>query len=370
MNGRERIRHIFAHEPADRVGFWLGNPLPETKEIYARALRIEVVSAPAVAQSVQEPVDWEAVAAIAVRAAQADLELAAALGGDFFWYSPEHDPAAWRHPEGKPIFDCYGGKPREFLGQAGVFANCEDAGEIEEFEWPDPRYLDFSSTLQVIDLVRARGMAVVSGMWMPFFHVVADFLGMEGYFIKMSTHPHVVEAITERVLEFYLESNRRFLEVAASRVDAFFFGNDIGSQRDLLISPASFARYVLPGMKRVVAQAKSFGLPVMLHSCGAVAKIIPSLIEAGIDALHPLQARASGMDALSLARRFKNDIAFVGGVDTQDLLPYRSASEVREEVRRLKRIFGSLFVVSPSHEALLPHVSLDNVLAMRDAALE
>ena len=60
----------------------------------------------------------------------------------------------------------------------------------------------------------------------------------------------------------------------------------------------------------------------------------------------------------------------MGGVDTQQLLVSKSPPEVREEVLRLRGIFGDHFIVSPSHEALLPNVSFENVLAMSKAAKE
>ena len=59
-----------------------------------------------------------------------------AFNSDLFWCSPEHVPTAWRHPEGKPIFDCYAGQERKTLGQPGVFAHCEDLKEVEAFDWP------------------------------------------------------------------------------------------------------------------------------------------------------------------------------------------------------------------------------------------
>jgi len=109
---------------------------------------------------------------------------------------------------------------------------------------------------------------------------------------------------------------------------------------------------------------------VVLHSCGAISKIIPRLIDIGVDGLHPLQARAKGMEAENLGREFGGELVFVGGVDTQELLPFGTPEEVKNDVRRLKGLLGERFIVSPSHEALLPNVSIENVLAMRDAALE
>lgn len=365
MNGKERITAILNKKSVDRVGFWLGNPTDETKEIYYEYFGIKDGSA-----SFSESKSKNKSVSLTTKGGKADVELASKLKSDLFWYSPDIDPYSWKHPEGKPMFDVLAGAARESLSQPGVFAECEDVKEVEAFDWPNPDYLDFTSTTETIDYAASKGMAIFGGMWMPFFHVLCSFFGMENYFIKMHTHPKIVEAVTNKVLEFHLEANRRCLEAMASKLDAVFFGNDLGSQYDLLISPQAFRKFILPGYKKIIAQAKSYNLKVVLHSCGAISRIIPMLIDAGIDALHPLQAKAKGMEAEKLAREFGDDLVFIGGVDTQDLLPFGTPQQVKNEVRRLKKVFGQGYIVSPSHEAILPNVSVENVIAMRDAALE
>ena len=205
------------------------------------------------------------------------------------------------------------------------------------------------------------------GFWSPFFHIVSDMFGMENYFIKMYTHPDVVHAATAHIVDFYLEANRRFFDVAGDRVDGFFFGNDFGTQIDLLISPDSFREFVFPYFKQLTDLGHQYGHQVILHSCGSIYKVIPDLIELGVDALHPLQAKATNMDAERLGSEFGGKLAFVGGIDTQDLLVNGSPDEVEEDVRRVQSALGPHFVVSPSHEALLPNVPPENVLAMARA---
>lgn len=361
MTGKERIRAILNHEPADRVGFWLGNPADETKTRYYRHFGIQDTAA-------SQPAGRQSEQTLTTKTGQADIDLALHGHSDLMWFSPELDPAGWQHPAGTPMWDVLGGQPRRSLSQPGVFADCEDVKAVEAFDWPDPAYLDFSSTLANIEAARRQGLAVFGGLWCPFFHIACDLFGMENYFIKMHTHPAVVEAVTEHIVAFYLAGNKRCLDLMADKLDAAFFGNDFGSQRDLLISPRAFQKFVLPSFKRLIAQMKSYGLKVVLHSCGSIAKVIPSLLEAGMDALHPLQARAAGMEAEHLARQFRGDLIFIGGVDTQDLLPFGTPEEVRREVRRLKNIFGEGFIVSPSHEALLPNVNIENMLAMSEEA--
>lgn len=335
MTGRERVRAIFAGEPADRCGFWLGNPHPDTWPAYRAYFGIE---------------DEES--------------LRRSLGDDFRWICPQWN--SYKHPEGKPIFDLT--RAHQGLSAGGPFAHCEDPEEVESFPWPDPSYLDFSDTLAA--LRRAGDVYRASGMWSPFFHDTAEFFGMDNYFVKMYTHPEVVEAVTRHVCEFYLQANERFFAQAKDLVDGFFFGNDFGTQLDLLIGPNLFDRFILPWIRRLTAQGHAHGYQVILHSCGAIHKVIDRLIGAGVDALHPLQARAAGMDAAALAGKFKGRLAFMGGIDTQELLVNGTPDQVAAEVYRVKRLLGPNLVVSPSHEALLPNVPPANVSAMARAARE
>jgi uroporphyrinogen decarboxylase len=337
MTGRERVRAIVAGRAADRCGFWLGNPHPDT---------------------------WPLLHAYFGTKTAEELRLK--LGDDFRWITPQYFPGVYRHPAGRGLFDVRSSKT--FHGEAGPLALAEAPADVDAFDWPDPDWLDFSACLEAL---RSCGPFYrASGFWAPFFHDVMDLFGMEAYFVKMITHPDVVRAATERVCGFYLEANRRFFAVAGDLADGYFFGNDFGTQVDCLISPAHFDTFILPWFRLFTDQAHAHGYQVILHSCGSIHRVIPRLIEAGVDCLHPLQARAGNMDAERLSREFRGKVAFLGGVDTQRLLVFGTPASVRAEVRRLRDLFGPSWIVSPSHEALLPNVPPANVAAMAEAAHE
>jgi uroporphyrinogen decarboxylase len=126
----------------------------------------------------------------------------------------------------------------------------------------------------------------------------------------------------------------------------------------------------MPWFRRFTEQGHRYGHQVILHSCGSIHAVIPRLIDAGVDCLHPLQALANNMDAETLAREFKGKIAFMGGIDTQKLLTNGTPEQVRAEVQRVKRLLGPNLIVSPSHEAILPNVPPANVEAMSQAVFE
>lgn len=339
MTNREHFGNIMSRR-SDHCGFWHGSPNPASQEYLYGSAQVKD-----------------------------DFEFGLKLGSTCRWIVPDAFDL-WKHPEGKPYFDPLGGQKQLSLGQPGIFAECEDVDEIENYDWPDVKYCDFTGTIAEYDKTIAAGQAVISGMWSCFFHNVSDYFGMENYFVKMYTDPEVVLAVTQHVADFYLQANEKLFQQAADKMDVFFFGNDFGSQLDLLISPEAFDKFVLPTFVKLTELAHSYGLKVLLHSCGAIDRVIPRLIDAGIDALHPIQARAKNMDAVSLAKKYGGKIAFVGGVDTQQLLPFGTPQQVKDEVRRLKDVFGPNYIVSPSHESILPGVTYENVLAMAEAAAE
>jgi uroporphyrinogen decarboxylase len=335
MDSRERLRTIISGKPADRTGFWLGNPHHDTWPIYH-----------------------------AYFGTKTEEELRLKLNDDFRWICPQFFASGYRHPQGKGFFDL----KKTSHGSAGPFAECEDVQEVEAYAWPNPEYLNFDECLKALDAAGPHYRA--SGYWTSFYHNVMDLFGMESYMVKMHTDPEVVRAVTDRVCGFYYEANERFFRQAGDRVDGFFFGNDFGTQLDLICSPKHFDQFILPWFRKFTEQGRRHGRQVILHSCGSVHKVIGRLIEAGVHCLHPLQALAKDMDAEKLAADFNGRIAFLGGIDTQQLLVHGTPQQIRDEVRRVKRLLGPCLIVSPSHEALLPNVPPQNVAAMAEAAAE
>lgn len=334
MTGRDKIFDIMNYRNNSTCGFWKGHPHEEALAIYLADFNVKD-----------------------------EDELSILLGDDLKW---KHAGGSYKHPDGCPMFDCYHGIKKVSHSQPGVFAETEDIKEIEKFPWPEVKHLNFDEYIDIARKTRENKMAFFGGFWACFFHDIADFFGMENYFIKMYTDPAVVEAVTEQVVGFYLQANKALFEKAADLIDVYFFGNDFGTQLDLFISPDMFRKFIYPSIIKLVDLAKSYDIKVALHSCGSIYRVLPLLIDAGVDILHPIQAKAANMDAIYLNKNYKDKIVFMGGLDTQDLLPFGTETQIKEEVKRLKDIFGPNYILSPSHEALLKNVSSNNVKAMAD----
>lgn len=250
----------------------------------------------------------------------------------------------------------------------GCFKDVEDPEDTDFFKWPDPsKYISREECRRLVELAPSDKV-VLGMMWSAHFQDACAAFGMETAMTNMIANPEVYEHVNDRILAFYLKANEVFYDVTKGKLNAVLIGNDMGSQRGLMLSPEMIRKFVIPGCKKLVEQAHSYGLKVIYHSCGSIAEIIPDLIQAGVDIIHPIQALAAGMDPKELHDQFGDRVAFCGGVDTQNLLVNGSPHDVREKVRQLRTVFPTGLIISPSHEAIMPDVPPANIKALFDAA--
>ena len=134
----------------------------------------------------------------------------------------------------------------------------------------------------------------------------------------------------------------------------------------MMISPKSWRNLIKPGLQHVFDVGKSRGLWLAFHCCGGLRPIIPDLIEIGLDVLNPIQGNCPGMDPINLKKEFGDKLSFMGGVDTQNLLPYASVSEVRRATAELIQGMtadGGGYILAASH-TIPPETPDENIFAM------
>jgi uroporphyrinogen decarboxylase len=157
------------------------------------------------------------------------------------------------------------------------------------------------------------------------------------------------------------------LEEAGDAVDMVYFYDDIATQNNLMISRNMLKKYIFPHHVRLIALAKKFGKQVMYHSDGAIASVIPDLIEMGIDVLNPIQKDAKGMAPDFLKETFGENLSFHGGIDIIHTLPLGTPDDVRAEVRNCIQTLGKNggYILASSHH-IQPNTPIENVLEMYD----
>jgi uroporphyrinogen decarboxylase len=188
--------------------------------------------------------------------------------------------------------------------------------------------------------------------------------GLEQTVLEMASEPELTAEMFGRCADFAVT----LAEAACRRfpLDWLWTGDDVASQRSLVMSPRCWRQLIKPQLARVFAVGKAHGLWVAYHCCGALRPIIGDLVEMGLDVLNPIQCNCPGMEALELKREFGSRLSFMGGVDTQDLLPNGTADEVRRATRRLIDGMtgdGGGFILAASH-TIPPETPLENIFAM------
>jgi len=99
--------------------------------------------------------------------------------------------------------------------------------------------------------------------------------------------------------------------------DGIWLYEDLGYKNGLFASPKVMGELIFPYYAEMVAFFHSYDLPVVLHTCGSVAEAMPLIVDAGFDALNPMERKALNNDPFAFAEQYGDRLAFVGGLDTR-----------------------------------------------------
>ncbi len=221
--------------------------------------------------------------------------------------------------------------------------------------------------------LRAKTDKAIIGLFGGNLLEIGQFLWRNDRFLMLlAEDPEQVHAFLDRLVELHLANLERFLGAVGGSIDVILFGDDLGMQSGPQISPAMYREYFKPRHKTLWTRTKELAdVKIMLHCCGGVRELLPDLIDAGLDAINPVQISCAGMSAESLKADFGGQMTFWGGgCDTQHVLLYGMPDEVRrhtaQQLRTLKP--GGGFVFQQVHN-VLAGVPPENIVAMFDTAL-
>jgi uroporphyrinogen decarboxylase len=243
----------------------------------------------------------------------------------------------------------------------------ESLQEIERYPLPDfdaeYRYAHLDEELNSI---RARELASVAFMAMTIFETAWQIRGLEPLVTDMITGADSAACLLDRITSLSAARARRF---ALAGVDVIHIGDDIGMQDRMLMSPATWRKWLKPRLASVIAAAREVKPDVVFfyHSDGYIEPVIADLIEIGINALNPLQPEC--MDPAVIKDRYGDQLAFWGTVGIQGTLPFGTPAEVEAEVKgRIETVGkGGGLYLSPTH-VIAPEVPYENLFAFVHAA--
>ena len=246
-------------------------------------------------------------------------------------------------------------------------AGCKTADEVRSWDkWAHPEDFDWQHIPAQIDLINAGVPYHIRNEVGGIFESSWGVYGMDKFLTDLYDNPEVPCAILDGFTDLLIANFENLMKAAHNKIDLVYTYDDVAMQNGLLMSPRMWRKFILPRHQRLNRVIKDHGVRIMYHSCGAIYPLINELIdEMHIDILNPLQPRAKDMDMARIKREFGDRIAFHGGVDLQQTLPFGTTQEVVDEVRSLCSVLGKSggYICTSAHY-IQADVPVENIAAM------
>lgn len=342
MNSKQRVENALRHEPVDRVPIFMWFH-------------------PATATHLSQLLDISA------------NDLNEALGNDVrqAWVNNNYAMEGITHAhDGEGHTDDWGIRwVKQYYFNQIAFHPLENASPEEMLAYRFPE-ASIENLMQPMQPVAGQAGAYFIGCDVSpcAFEMYWRLRGMENSLLDMALTPDLARQMLAHCADFAIklaeEAIRRF------PLDWLWTGDDVSSQQAMMMSPKTWRALIKPELKRVFDVAHAHHLWLAYHCCGALRPIIPDLIEMGLNVLNPVQGNCPGMDPFELKKEFGHALTFMGGLDTQELLPHGTALQVKQETTRLIEGMtqdGGGFILAASH-TIPPETPDENIFAMYEAA--
>jgi uroporphyrinogen decarboxylase len=282
------------------------------------------------------------------------------------------EDGSWEHELGMRMQCSSNGETVSFAS-----APLREAGlaEVERYPMPDPadprRFAGlaaeakdlFENTSCAIGCYKATLLGIFDCAWV--------LRGLDQFLMDLTIEPALADALLEKIFAFNYEVYSRMLDEVGKYVHVVEFNDDLGTQENLMIAPDSYREHLKPLHRKMVDMfhRKAPQAKVLLHCCGAIRKILPDLIEVGIDIINPVQPLAAGMETAALKRDFGKDLVFQGGIDIQRAMKGGAADvekEVRERIRTLAPGGGYVLSTANNIASDIPVENVELLYALAD----
>ncbi len=297
------------------------------------------------------------------------------------WFNPEPDgKGGWvvRDASGRvvsrmPSGGCYFGGIDSWQGERPL-AKVKGPEEVDSYNWDAHKvgdaYVEWVRR-KAEHLYRNTDYALMFSTYSGFHEWGQGLRGWSTWLVDLTFRKGLASKMLERMLEVNLYNVKRYVEALKDFVQVIEFGDDLGTQVGPQIPPKVYREMLKPYHEELFQYVKRHSrMFVFLHSCGSVYELIPDLIDAGVDALNPVQISARNMEPVRLKREFGEQLAFWGGgADTQRVLPFASVGEVVAHVKANLEAFkrGGGYVFCQVHN-IQPRTPPQNIVAMLETA--
>jgi len=244
--------------------------------------------------------------------------------------------------------------------------------EINSYPFPDIMASYRHANLEEkVNSLKNKGLAVagtVTPQGGAFFECAWELRGLDKLLMDFMLNPEFAETLLDRITAISITMAERY---AQAGVDIILTGDDVGSQKGMLMNPETWRRFLKTRLSKIIRAATRVNrkIHIFFHSDGKIDPIIPDLIDIGVTILNPVQPEC--MDSVELKRKYGKYLSFWGTIGTQSTMPFGSPEEVKRMVReRIETVGkGGGLVIAPS-QMLEPDVPWENITAFFEAVEE
>ena len=306
-----------------------------------------------------------------------DEGLRLALGVDFRGaYTPYVGGQLHAARKDRHVDPLYGWVTRYVKNESGGYWDyCDfpliDAEEEEVADWkfPNPDDFDYSALNEWAENNEGFALHLGNPGLGCIINTMGFLRGMEQTLMDLASDDPAGLLLADKLMRFQLGVFERELEKIGKLIDLVWIGEDLGTQYTPLISRELLHKHILPWHKKFIDMASSFGLPVMMHTCGSSSWAYEDYIKAGLKGVETLQPEAANMDPKYLKDTFGGRLFFHGCISTAGPLAYGTAQDVIENTREIMEIMmpGGGYILCPTHQ-IQDNSPVENVIAMYNTA--
>lgn len=370
MTPRQRVLTALTHEEPDTVPLALGGgPYGIVDELYLRLVDFLDLGEPVPPFRSGHSISYM------------DDRLLEELGTDLRYCWPGLLPNSPVIPgeDDDTFYDSYGqvwkrALPYYYTGE-GLLKNASSVDDIGRFvRWPDlsdPRWMAGVAD-RARDLREGTDYFIVMRMVASHgpFQTACDLRDTETFLLDMAINPKFAEALLDKVTSVIESLLTLAMQTGGKYFDMIELpGDDYAGNTNTIMSPAMFREFIKPCLTRLVKVVKEHNpdVKIMLHSDGAITKLLPDIIDLGVDVIHPLEPLLA-TDMSAVKEKFGKKVTFLGGIDISHAMPGERKDVIAEAKRRIAQLApGGGYILAPSNH-LQADVPPENVITLFETA--
>lgn len=246
-----------------------------------------------------------------------------------------------------------------------------DAETIANYPVPDPDHYDYDQVKAQIEQYNDFAVYVGNPGIPDIINSTGRIMGMEDTLVNLALEDEATLHLLERRMNSRLSVMERILDRNKGKIDFVWLGEDLGTQHAPMISLELYRKVLKPVHKKFADLANSYGLPVLVHTCGSSSWAYEDFIEMGIRGVDTLQPEATNMSPVWLKEHFSGRLSFRGCISTAGPLAYGTVEETARNVKETLEIMmkGYGYHFAPTH-MIQDNTPVENIIAMYKAVHE